>query len=68
MAALRLSAIDHTVEAYCDVPLVDFEQIIILFSGLHGIYIANIFSEVEQRPLAIVRHICRSRTGKDKAS
>lgn len=31
--------------------------LIILFIGIQGIYIAKIFSEIKQRPIAIVRHV-----------
>lgn len=33
--------------------------LVIFFVGVQGIYVAKIFSEVKQRPLAIVRHVYR---------
>jgi len=36
-----------------------FSGLIIFFMGIQGIYISKVFSEVKQRPNAIVRHIYR---------
>lgn len=41
-----------------------FSGLLILFSGLQGIYMAKIFSEVKGRPRTIVRHVYRRGSSK----